>query len=423
MTAGPGHRAALRVAAAAAALAAALAAFAALAAADAQEMPGERFEIRSGDLPKPYATRSTGNPPDRVRRTAGMTPTAPPGYRVNLFADGLDHARWLAVAESGEVFLVEPRAGKVTRLVDTDGDGKADKRSTFAHGLNAPHGLAFYGGNLYVADLDGVWRFLWRPGQARGNGERITPDGAFGDSGGTHWTRNIAIAPDGRRFYVAIGSEGNIEVDPEPRATIMQFNIDGSGGRVFASGLRNPVGIAFQPGTGNLYTTVNERDGLGDGLVPDYLTAVTDGGFYGWPYAYIGPNPQPGYADRRPDLVQRTLVPDVLFQSHSAPMALVFASGGQFPADWQGDAFVAFRGSWNAAVPTGYKVVRVPFRDGKPLGWYENFVTGFRLDPPGRRATARVWGRPVGMALARDGSLLIAADVDHSIWRVSRAKP
>ena len=222
---------------------------------------------------------------------------------------------------------------------------------------------------------------------------------------------------------MAIGSEGNLEVDPAPRASIMQFDIDGSGGRVFASGLRNPVGIAFQPGTGNLYATVNERDGLGDGLVPDYLTAVTDAGFYGWPYAYIGPNPQPGYADRRPDLVQRTLVPDVLFQSHSAPMALVFARGGQFPDDWQGDAFVAFRGSWNAAVPTGYKVVRVPFRDGNPLGWYENFVTGFRLDPPGRRTTAKVWGRPVGMALARDGSLLIAVDVDNSIWRVRRAKP
>jgi len=422
MTAGPGHRAALRVAAVAVALGVASAA---LAAADTQEKPGERFEIRPGDLPKPYATRSSGNPPDRVRRTAGMTPTVPPGYRVSLFADGLDHARWLAVAETGEVFLAEPRAGKVTLLVDSDGDGRADKRSTFVRGLDMPHGLALHGGSLYVADLNGVWRYAWRSGQdiAGDRGQRITPEGAFGDSGGSHWTRNIAIAPDAGHFYVAIGSEGNLEVDPAPRASIMQFDIDGSGGRVFASGLRNPVGIAFQPGTGNLYTTVNERDGLGDGLVPDYLTAVTDAGFYGWPYAYIGPNPQPGYADRRPDLVQRTLVPDVLFQAHSAPMALVFARGGQFPDDWQGNAFVAFRGSWNAAVPTGYKVVRVPFRDGNPLGWYENFVTGFRLDPPGRRTTAKVWGRPVGMALARDGSLLIAVDVDNSIWRVSRAKP
>jgi glucose/arabinose dehydrogenase len=417
MTNRPGHRVAFLAAAVAAVFSATLAAL-------AQEKPGERFDLRPGDLPPPYATSSTGNPPDRVRRAPGMAPMAPPGYRVNLFADGLDHARWLAVAETGEVFLAEPRAGKVTQLVDTDGDGRADKRSTFARGHDAPHGLAFHGGSLYVADLEGVWRYPWRPGmtEARGKGERITPDGAFGASGG-HWTRNIAIAPDGGHFYVAIGSAGNIGVERPPRATVKEFNIDGSGGRVFASGLRNPVGIAFHPDTGRLYTVVNERDGLGDGLVPDYLAALADGGFYGWPYAYIGPNPQPGYADRRPELVRRTLVPDVLFQSHSAPMALVFARGGQFPEDWQDDAFVAFRGSWNAAVPTGYKVVRVPFENGKPSGWYENFVTGFRLDPPGRRTTARVWGRPVGMALARDGSLLIAADVDHSIWRVSRTRP
>ena len=391
----------------------------------AQDAPGGRHEIRPADLPPPFATPSVSNAPDRVRRSAGMTPRAPAGYRINLFAEGLEHARWLAVAESGEVFLAEPRASKVTLLVDSDGDGRADKRTTFVRGLDMPHGLALRGGYLYVADLDGVWRYSWRPGQERaaGHGERITPVGAFGDSGGAHWTRNIAIAPDGTRIYVAIGSEGNVEVDPDPRATIMQFNIDGSGGRVFARGLRNPVGIAFQPGTGILYTTVNERDGLGDGLVPDYLTAVTGGAFYGWPYAYIGPHPQPDLGSRRPDLVRQTVVPDVLFQSHSAPMALLFAKGGQFPEDWQNDAFVAFRGSWNAATPTGYKVVRVPFEKGRPLGWYEDFVTGFRIDAPGTKAAAQVWGRPVGLALAKDGSLLIAVDVDNSIWRVSRAQP
>jgi glucose/arabinose dehydrogenase len=389
-----------------------------------QEMPGKTFEIRPSDLPRPFATPSAGNSPDRVRRPAGAEPWVPPGYRANLFADNLDHARWLAVAETGEVFLAEPRAGKVTLLVDSDGDGRADKRSTYTDGHDAPHGLALHGGYLYVADLDGVWRYPWRSGsmKARAKGERITPSGAFGDPGG-HWTRNIAIAPDGRRFYVAIGSEGNIDEEPTPRATVKEFRIDGSGGRIFASGLRNPVGIAFHPDTRALYTVVNERDGLGDGLVPDYMTALKDGGFYGWPYAYIGPNPQPDFADRRPDLVRRTIVPDVLFESHSAPMALLFAKGGDFPTDWQDDAFVAFRGSWNAAVPTGYKVVRVPFENGRPTGGYENFVTGFRLDEPGRRTTARLWGRPVGLALARDGSLLIAVDVDHSIWRISRAPP
>jgi glucose/arabinose dehydrogenase len=390
----------------------------------AEEAPGQRFEIKPADLPAPFATRSVGNSPDRVRRTAGTAPRVPAGYRANLFAEGLDHARWLAVAPTGEVFLAEPRAGKVTLLVDSDGDGRADKRSVFARGHETPHGLAVHGGFLYVADLDGVWRYDWRPGQERAaeRGRRLTPAGAFGDTGG-HWTRNIAIAPDGKRIYVAIGSEGNIEEEPDPRATIKQFAIDGSGGSIFARGLRNPVGIAIHPDTGALYTTVNERDGLGDGLVPDYLTQVTEGAFYGWPYAYIGPNPQPGFADRRPDLVRQAVVPNVLFQSHSAPMALLFAKGGNFPADWQDDAFVAFRGSWNAAVPTGYKIVRVPFEKGRPLGWYENFVTGFRLDPPDGKATAQVWGRPVGLALAKDGSLLIAVDVDHSIWRISRDRP
>jgi glucose/arabinose dehydrogenase len=390
----------------------------------AEEAPGQRFEIKPADLPAPFATRSVGNSPDRVRRTAGTAPLVPAGYRANLFAEGLDHARWLAVAPTGEVFLAEPRAGKVTLLVDSDGDGRADKRSVFARGHETPHGLAVHGGFLYVADLDGVWRYDWRPGQERAaeRGRRLTPAGAFGDTGG-HWTRNIAIAPDGKRIYVAIGSEGNIEEEPDPRATIKQFAIDGSGGSIFARGLRNPVGIAIHPDTGALYTTVNERDGLGDGLVPDYLTQVTEGAFYGWPYAYIGPNPQPGFANRRPDLVRQAVVPNVLFQSHSAPMALLFAKGGNFPADWQDDAFVAFRGSWNAAVPTGYKIVRVPFEKGRPLGWYENFVTGFRLDPPDGKATAQVWGRPVGLALAKDGSLLIAVDVDHSIWRISRDRP
>ena len=348
-----------------------------------------------------------------------MRPVAPAGYRVTLFAEGFSHARWLAVAPSGEVFLAEPRAGKVTLLIDSNRDGRADKRFAFAANHETPHGLAVRGRYLYVADLEGVWRYPWRAGQtvAEGRPKRLTPSGAFGDSGG-HWTRNIAISPDGRHIFAAIGSAGNLDEEPEPRATVKRFNIDGSGGAVFARGLRNPVGIAFHPDTGLLYTVVNERDGMGDGLVPDYMTQVRDGGFYGWPYAYIGPNPQPGFGKKRPDLVRRTLIPEVLFQSHSAPLGLVFARGGQFPKDWQDDAFVALHGSWNSGTPTGYKVVRVPFENGRPLGWYENFLTGFRIDR--QAGTARVWGRPVGLAIAADGSLLIAADGDNSIWRVSR---
>jgi glucose/arabinose dehydrogenase len=197
---------------------------------------------------------------------------------------------------------------------------------------------------------------------------------------------------------------------------VQEFKADGSGQRTFAAGLRNPVGIAFYPGTSDLYVVVNERDGLGDGLVPDYLTRVQEGGFYGWPYAYIGRNPQPDYAERRPDLVQKTLVPDLLFESHSAPLGLVFYDGAQFPAVFRGGAFVALHGSWNAGKPTGYKVVFVPFRDKRPVGHYENFAVGFWAAGQQR---AQVWGRPAGLAVAADGSLLIADDVGQTIWRVS----
>ena len=387
------------------------------------DRPGQRFHVRAADLPRPYATRSASNSSRPVARKPGQVPVAPAGYKVNLFAGGLDFARWLAVAPSGEVFLAEPRRGRVTVLVDSNGDGVADRRSEFAGGLDAPHGLAVRPGALYVADAAGVWRYPWRPGQYRAGDRptRITPEGAFGEPGG-HWTRNIAFSPDGKSFFVSIGSEGNLAVEPDPRATIKRFDADGSGGKVFARGLRNPVGIAFHPDTGELYTVVNERDGMGDGLVPDYFTRVQDGGFYGWPYAYIGPHPQPGFAQLRPDLVARTIVPDVLFRSHSAPLGLTFVKGGDFPADWQDDAFVAFHGSWNAAVPTGYKVVRVPFERGRPLGWYENFVTGFRVDPADRPRTAHIIGRPVGLAIATDGSLLIADATGDAIWRVSRER-
>lgn len=387
----------------------------------AKDQPGQRFHVRPSDMPPPYATRSAANPPGRAARTAAMRPRAPDGYRVNLFAEGFDHARWLLAAPSGEVFLAEPSAGRVMLLTDADGDGRAERRYTFAKGHEMPHGLALHGDWLYVADLDAVWRYAWRPGQRRPAGppQRLTPKGALGDGGG-HWTRNIAISPDGKSFYVSIGSAGNLAEEPEPRATIKRFAIDGGVGAVFARGLRNPVGIAFHPETGALYTVVNERDGLGDGLVPDYLASVRENGFYGWPYAYIGPHPQPGFARLRPDLVQKTIIPEVLFQAHSAPLGLVFAAGGDFPGDWQDDAFVALHGSWNAAAPTGYKVVRVPFENGRPLGWYENFVTGFRIDDR-ERGRASVWGRPVGLAIAADGSLLIADDAGDTIWRVRRA--
>lgn len=389
------------------------------------DRPGQRFHVKASEMPEPFMTPSASNGSNVIARKDGQMPVAPPGYTVNVFAERLSHARWMAVAPGGEVFLAQPRADEVTLLVDTDGDGRADRKTTYADGFNTPHGLALRDGYLYVADLEGVWRVPFAPGQRRAQTapERITPPGAFGEPGG-HWTRNIVFSPDGRHFYVAIGSQGNVAVEPSPRATIKRFDADGSNGKVFAHGLRNAVGIAIHPQTGALYTVVNERDGMGDGLVPDYLTRVQEDGFYGWPYAYIGPNPMPEFHKLRPDLVTRTLTPDVLFQSHSAPIGMAFANSGQFPPDWRDDAFVALQGSWNAAQPTGYKVVRVPFENGQPLGWYENFVTGFWVDTAkGWRGTnqAQVIGRPAGLALWHDGSLLIADAASNTVWRVSRS--
>ena len=390
------------------------------------DRPGQRFHVKPADMPAPFITPSASNGSQVVARRPGQTPVAPPGFKVNVFANKLNHARWMTVAPSGEVFLAQSRIDEVTLLVDTDGDGRADDVSAYAEGFDTPHGLALRNGYLYIADLQGVWRVPFAPGQRRAGSkpERITPRGAFGDPGG-HWTRDIVFAPDGRYFYVAIGSEGNIAEEPLPRASIKRFDADGSNGRIFAYGIRNAVGIAFHPQTGVLYAVVNERDGMGDGLVPDYLTQVQKDGFYGWPYAYIGPNPMPGYAKLRPDLVTQTILPDVLFQSHSAPIGIAFANSDQFPPEWRDDAFVALQGSWNSAVPTGYKVVRVPFENGRPLGWYENFVTGFWVDTVegwNGAQQAQVIGRPAGLALWHDGSLLIADSASNTVWRVRRSK-
>ncbi|HJS31410.1 MAG TPA: PQQ-dependent sugar dehydrogenase [Alphaproteobacteria bacterium] len=381
------------------------------------QTPGERFTVRPADLPAPYATPSASNPPRRVARPDGVGLNVPPGFASNVFADGLTHPRWLAVAPNGDVLLAESAIGRITLLRDADGDGRAETVATFLEGLSRPHGMAFGRDGLYVADVNGVFRIPYQPGDIRARGEPrpITEPGALGPGSG-HWTRNIVFNRAGDKLYVAVGSRSNIGEEDEIRAAMLEFGADGGGRRVYAGGLRNPVGIAFRPGTDELWAVVNERDGLGDGLVPDYLTQVIAGEFYGWPYAYIGRNPQPGFAERRPDLVQRTRVPDLLFQSHSAPIGLVFYSGESFPEEFRGNAFVALRGSWNSGQPTGYKVVRVPFRNGRPVGHYENFATGFWI---AGEDTARVWGRPAGLAVARDGALLIADDTGQSVWRVA----
>lgn len=382
--------------------------------------PGMRIEVKSSDFPAPYAAPSAGNRAEPAEGRSGRMPRVPDGFVVNRFADGFRHARWLTVASNGDVFLAEPRAGHIRLLRDADGDGRAEVNQVFVIGFQRPHGMAIRNDAFYFADASAVWRVPYKPGDLKASAkpQQVTANGAFGAAGG-HWTRNIAFAPDGAKFYVAIGSATNIDEDPVPRATIQEFSADGQNQRTFASGLRNPVGIAFYPGSNDLYTVVNERDGLGDELVPDYLTRVRDGGFYGWPYSYIGSHPQPDFAQKRPDLVKQAIVPDVLFRAHAAALGLAFYTGDQFPADYKGDAFVALHGSWNAIQPRGYQVVRVPFKDGRPVGHYEVFMSGFWI---GGAEPAQVIGRPVGLAVAGDGSLLVADDSANVIWRVSRSR-
>lgn len=380
------------------------------------ERPGTHIEVLFGDLPDAAPDTGVRNPPDVVERQGGEGLRVPVGFSVNLFAEGLAHPRWLAVAPNGDVLLAETWEGRITLLRDTDGDGAADITETLASGYQRPHGMAIREGYLYIADLQAVWRVPYTPGDTSVRGRQpVTERGALGAPSG-HWTRNLVFSPDGNYFFVAIGSRGNLAEEPEPRATVQRFRVDGSEPLTFAGGLRNPVGIAFHPDTDELYVVVNERDGYGDDLVPDYLTRVQRGDFYGWPYAYLGPHPDPEFGSVRPDLVELTREPDVLFQAHSAPTGLVFYDGDQFPAPYRGGAFVSHRGSWNRSVPTGYRIVFVPFDDGRPAGGYEVFADGFRRDDG---ETAEVWGRPVGLAVMPDGSLLVADDTGGTVWRIS----
>jgi len=378
--------------------------------------PGDRFRLDAKDMPRPYATPSVANPASRISRPDGAKLRVPAGFSSGLFVSNLSHPRWLAIAPNGDVFVAESNPGRITVVRDADGDGRAETVAEYASGFSRPFGMAFLGNAFFVADTRRVWRFAYEAGdlKARSQAQAVTADGALGEGSG-HWTRNITIAPDGRSFVVAIGSRGNIGEEPLPRASIQRFLLDGSGQQTVATGLRNPVGTAFHPGTGALYTVVNERDGMGDGLVPDFLTRVDEGSFYGWPYAYVGRHADPRYGDRRPDLVQATKTPDVLFLSHSAPIGLAFYDGAMFPASYRGDAFVALQGSWNSAKPVGYFVARVPFEQGRPAGHYEAFATGFWAEGV---ETAQIIGQPAGLAIAKDGALLIADDAGRAVWRV-----
>jgi len=403
---------------------------------------GRRFSIKPEDLPAPKT------PPIASARSLtlpyqGQAPRVPEGFTATAFATGLAHPRRLLVLPNGDVIVAEQRAGYLTLLRDEDGDGKADWIQRHAEGFNAPYGLAWRDDHVLVADQDGIWKVPHRLGALRpGRGavetkagdvppderrpspsivgeEMITRKGVFGIVQG-HANRHLAIDPKSGALFVGVGSSGNLGVEPEVKASVQRFEADGSGQSTFASGMRNPTALAFHPESGELFAVVQERDGLGDRLPPDYLTHVEKGGFYGWPYAYIGQHPQPGFAHLRPDKVKASLTPDLLFEAHSSTLDLVFYAGGQFPDEYRGSAFVALKGSWNRSEPTGYKVVRIPFKDGRPIGYYENFVTGFWASG---HSPAEVWGRPAALAVAKDGSLLVADDTGGTVWRISYAPP
>jgi glucose/arabinose dehydrogenase len=402
----------------------------------AQHEIGRRFHIDPSDLPPPKAGPIVT---DRslIVPYSGQVPQVPPGFTATPFATGLVNPRRLLVLPNGDVLVAEQSAGYLTLLRD-DGSGAATWIDRHVEDLNKPYGLAWRDNHVLVADQDGTWSVPHNLGALRAGSsetkrvdqvppderkptpgaygaQMITKKGVFGIVQG-HQNRHLVIDPKTGALFVGVGSSGNLGVEPEPKATIQRFDADGSNQTTYASGTRNPTALAFNPESGDLYALVQERDGLGDELPSDYLIRVQQGGFYGWPYAYIGPHPQPGFAERAPDKVKATITPDLLFEAHSSVLDLVFYEGDQFPTEYKGDAFVALKGSWNRSEPTGYKVVRLPFKDGKPQGYYENFATGFWISGERR---AEVWGRPAALAVAKDGSLLVADDTGGTIWRIA----
>jgi len=402
------------------------------------DRPGVWRLIRPDDMPKPNAAGSASNGADEAAAPKGVKPHVPQGFSVERIAFGIRNPRVVRVAPNGDLFVADSRAGQI-RVYRLGKDGKVAKESVFARRFGQPYGIAFYpAGNprwVYVADTGGVVRFAYHDGdmQAAGKPQPVID----GLPTGGHWTRDIAFSPDGATLYVSIGSGSNVAEDmgrqpagrvagqapgaawgaEKGRAEVRAYDPDGRNGRIVATGLRNCSGMTVQPATGALWCVVNERDGLGDNVPFDYATTVKDGAFYGWPWFYIGDHQDPRHPGARPDLAGKVTVPDVLIQAHSAPLGIAFYDGGQFPADYKGDAFVALHGSWNRSTRTGYKVVRLKFENGRPTGAYEDFMTGFVLSDSG------AWGRPVGVAVAKDGSLIVTEDGSGTIWRVSYGGP
>lgn len=416
-----------------------------------QDQPGRVRHLTPADMPAPYASQSASNTPSVVDQPANATLSVPPGYTVQQFKTGLENPRLVRVAPNGDIFVAETTAGRIHVLRAADGASQPDQDRVFARGLDGPFGIAFYPrGNdprwVYVANNNSVVRFAYRSGdlEARAAPETVVPE--LAGTVGYHTTRDVQFSLDGTRMFVSVGSGSNTaetmprkdpaqihawEAGTRPgaawgretdRADVLVFDPEGHNRRIFADGIRNCVGLAVHPVSGALWCATNERDGLGDNLVPDYITRVRDGDFYGWPWYYVGTNQDPRHAGERPDLAARVIIPDVLLQPHSAPLQMAFYQpkpGGiaNLPAEFDGDAFVALHGSWNRAQRTGYKIVRLRLHDGVPIGTYEDFLTGFVVDDDS------VWGRPVGVAVAHDGALLVTEDGNGTMWRIAPRPP
>ena len=371
------------------------------------------------NLPRPYATSSADNAPRITTPPKGFLPHVPAGFRVSMYAAGFAEPRWLATAPNGDTFVSDNRANAVYLLHPPRKAGDSPGRETFADNLRQPFGIAFWKNYCYIANTDEVVRFQYDPKTSKrlGKAEHILdlPGGGYHQ----HWTRTIAFSPDGTKLYTAVGSQTNVAVEPDQRrAAIIISDVDGKNARIFASGLRNAVGLGFNPQSRELWATVNERDELGDDLPPDYFTHVQDGGFYGWPYSYIGKHVDDRIKPQRPDLVAKAIVPDVLLGAHVAALEFVFYEATNFPAQYQHGAFIAEHGSWNRHRRDGYQIVFVPFSNGRPSGPPTPFLTGFVPDSTG----SSVYGRPVGVTLMQDGTMLISDDGARIIWRIEAAR-
>ena len=413
------------------------------------DKPGVRRHIVPADLPPPYASHSASHGSAVAAPPAGALPQVPPGFAVSRCAAGLDGPRTLRVAPNGDIFVAETGAGTIKGLRAPDGGKEVFRQDIFASGLEGPFGIDFYPPGpepkwVYVAQHNSVLRYAYRPGDLKAAGAPEIVVARLAPSVGGHTTRDLRFSLDGKRMFVSVGSGSNVAErmrrmpvpqaaqwehshglgaawdEEENRADVLVFDPDGKNGRVYAAGIRNCAGLGVHPVTGDVWCVTNERDGLGDDLPPDYATRVREGAFYGWPWYYIGGHEEPRLKGARPDLAGKVTVPDVLFQAHSAPLGITFypatkATTSSFPTNYHGDAFVALHGSWNRAKRTGYKVVRLPLKDGVPSGDYEDFLTGFVLDEE------NVWGRPVGLAVAHDGALLVSEDGNGTIWRIAYA--